>query len=211
MRRIKKDWQDKSLYVGRKYVLVDPPWNYEWRPPKADAQVASKFEVWGDCITGNGGDFIRLMGLLDRDTTAAFVWCTWSMLEEIVSTYAFYTPSVPDTQFTLRSVITWVKLKELGGLKFGLGNSVRNATEALLIYVRKKAKPPRLQMPNVFSEYSGGRTRKPKNFERELVTALPGNWLYVFSGPEYEWARGLDIDLVDTCHDIKRGRKVFFK
>jgi len=209
VRRINSDWHNSDLYKGRNYLLVDPPWNYEWRHPKAAAQVSDKFSVWGQGLLGNGGDLTRVFNLCGDDVSAAFVWCTWSMLEEVVPVVSSAVYS-HGREFTLRSVITWVKLKNKGGLKFGLGNSVRNVTEPLFIYVRKDAKPPRLQYANVFSEYSGGRTLKPKQFERKLVSSLPGNWLYLFSGLEAEWARGLDIDLVDIAHDIKRGRTGFF-
>lgn len=206
MRRIKADWRDRKYYTGREYVLADPPWNYEWRHPKANAQVGAKFELWGQSITGNGGDLVRFLSLCDASTSAVFMWCTWSMLEEVISMQA----SVDGMRdkFTLRTVVTWIKLKERGGLKFGLGNSFRGTTEPLLVYVREKAKPPRVQMPNVFSEYSGPRTTKPKQFERDLVQALPGNWLYAFSGPETEWARGLEIDLLDKEHDLKRRNSI---
>ena len=129
MRRIKSDWHNPDLYKGKEYVLADPPWNYGDRRPKASSNVSDLYPVWGEGMTGNSGDMVRLMSLFDVCTTTVFLWCTWSILEEVVATYAFSTPSVPQNQFTLRNVVTWVKLKEHGGLKFGLGNSIQDQTE----------------------------------------------------------------------------------
>lgn len=211
MRRINADWRDASLYAEANYLLADPPWNYEYRPPKADAQVGAKYSTWGNNMTGNGGAVVNLFGMLPVRTAVVFMWCTWSLLEEVISIPPHSRYCKAQDAFTLRTAITWIKLKNRGGLAFGLGNSARGVTEPLLVYVRKSVKPPRLQIPNAFTEYSGGRTRKPKQFERKLVSMLDGQWVYMFSGPETQWAKGLDIDLVDKCHDIQARPTGFFK
>lgn len=214
------------------YLLADPPWNYDDRRPRAASQVSGKYEVldtyekWADVVlsawgsghgtsqmTNNGYCAAYLLSACDKTVSTVFMWCTWSMLEEVVSTIPKAHQSVPpyDCNFSLRTVITWIKLKNRGGLKFGLGNSTRGVTEPLLVYVRKDAKPPHLQIPNIFSEYSGPRTRKPKLFERKLVELLGGTWAYMFSGPETAWAKGLDIDLIDGCHDFSRRHQGLFR
>ena len=211
MRIINADWRDSNLYKDFDYLLIDPPWNFDDRPPKAARQVSDQYEIWGQGLLGNGSSVIKVLSWCSLGKVhAVFMWVPWSILEEAVSVH-FNADYNRGKRYVLKTVFTWVRLTKNDKIKFGLGHSGRVASEGLLVWVLNDKPPINLQMRTVVHEYSGKRTRKPKNFEVELMTRLPGKWRYIFSGPEYEPFRNIDVDLVDICHDLKASRDGIFK
>lgn len=196
MRTFIADYRDPTIYQGCTHLLIDPPWNYDKRTKKAVEQVSKVYSVWED----NQKEVRRIFDMCHAaEVEHVFMWITNSIEVEAMKA------ALAVDGYLLLQTFTWVKTKSRGGLSYGLGNSGRNATEHLKYFRLKKKngksiKPLELQCSNVVVEFSGKRTRKPKEFEAMLVRSCLGSWRYVFSGYESEPFKGLNIDLMDLCY-----------
>ena len=107
--------------------------------------------------------------------------------------------------YEYKQIVTWLKKTPGGKIAFGLGNNFRNCTEQLLVFVKKKSKPLRLNIRNFIEAPSGKRTSKPKAFEKEIIGLLEDRGFrdqicYIFSGPSSE-LEGTSIFAIDKIFE----------
>lgn len=98
--------------------------------------------------------------------------------------------------FKYKTILTWVKLSNKGNLLYGMGYTLKNCSEQMLVLSRPKAKPLRLVIKNVVIDKIYKRTLKPKSKEKEIVGALTSkgmNGIYIFSGGELDFIDTVDI------------------
>ena len=195
MKILKMDYKDYIKQMDEKdVVLVDPPWSYDDKHPRAVKQLS--YSLWDNDVT-----FI----FENVKTKYLLIWVTNSFVDKLFQDYFS-----SDSPFEYKTLITWVKLTKSGKLFYGLGNHFRNATEHIAVFVRKDIKPIRLAIRNVFHAKVGPRTLKPKEFEvkilKEFNQAGFSKFAYIFSGPYINAFKKLDIDLVDICFETTSQR-----
>lgn len=184
---IKKDWKKYILTMEHKEcIFIDPPWSYVDmidRPGYvSDNQL--DYEKWDN---REGLDFLFKNIKCDY----LFIWTTNNMLEDVFKSSHY--------SFKYKSIITWVKRTKNNIIHYGLGFYFRNSTEQVLLFVNKGVKPLRWKDRNIFDGVKGDRTKKPKDWEKEILSRFSSS-AYIFSGPFIEELIGLNIELVDICH-----------
>ena len=168
-------------------VLVDPPWNYDDKPLKVRKQL--NYSLWDNDV-----------GFLFENVKTKYllIWTTNSFIEKVFHDY-FGSAH----EFEYKTIITWVKVTKRNKIFYGLGNHFRNATEHILVFAKKKVRPIRLPIRNVFLAKTGERTIKPKKFEVSLFKEFEKKnykkFAYIFCGCEVKCFQNFDIDLVDIC------------
>ena len=162
------------------YCIIDPPWDYNDKSPSVlDNQLT--YELWKN-------DELRFV-FENLKVNYIFMWVTNSMIEEV---FKYYQPS----EFVYKTLITWVKLTDNDNLFYGLGNTVRNSTEQLMIFARKDAPTLRLNDRTIILGRAGKRTAKPIQYESELTSELTEKGLkgvYIFSGCDKKFIDCVDI------------------
>ncbi len=189
MQKIAQDWAAYlTVDVACQYAIIDPPWNFDDKPPKAKAQLA--YTLWDNnaqCLEKLGE------GLLAHGAQHLFLWCPTALLHQVLPVWAGM----------YKTLITWVKQTKWGKLFYGLGNTFRNSTEQLIVCTAPGAKPLRSHLRNVHHETARKRTGKPRGLEVAILQELADRGFvrgaYLFSGmAEVECFQKFDIDLVDT-------------
>ena len=166
------------------YVILDPPWKFDNKIPKLlEHQLV--YNLWEDNIKDLHWLFENIKG-----PKYVFLWTCNSIINEIFE-------AVRDTNWTYKTILTWIKQTSKGNLFWGLGNTFRNATEQLLVFQQPKAKPLNLSMRNVIMAPTSERTTKPKGFESTLINNLNAKnmkGVYIFCGNA---TNNLQVDGVD--------------
>lgn len=180
-------------YSPYKICIADPPWGYMDNSNPAVNRRQITYTRWDNT---EGLEFI-----FNQDFDYIFLWVTNSLLEQVfVSNYR--------EKYEYKQAVTWVKTTTKGNYCFGLGNNFRNCTEQLLLFVRKRCKPLRLNVRNLIVEESKERTQKPKQFEHFLINFLEeergfrNQICYMFSGPSEEYFQDTGITLIDNCNVV---------
>jgi N6-adenosine-specific RNA methylase IME4 len=94
-------------------------------------------------------DLYYLIGPLRNENSVLFLWTTNSFIKEALTIMEYW-------GYTYKTMITWVKRNN------GLGNWFRGKTEHLLVGVRGKVKPFKIQAPNlIISEKTLKHSEKP--------------------------------------------------
>lgn len=184
-----KDFREID-YSGFKVCLIDPPWDYNDKNPAVQKEQVT-YSRWDN----RGG----LSFLFSQEFEYIFIWTTNSMLEDV-----FNSP-YKEKGYEYKQIVTWLKKTPGGKIAFGLGNNFRNCTEQLLVFVKKKSKPLRLNIRNFIEAPSGKRTSKPKAFEKEIIGLLEDRGFkdqicYIFSGPSSE-LEGTSIFAIDKIFE----------
>lgn len=178
-------------------VLIDPPWNYKDKPPKAVNPLS--YSLWQD----NDKCLELLFTKVNCDYL--LVWVTNSFLYNLLR--------VDHYPFQYKGIVTWLKLTKNGKDFYGLGNYFRNCTEQLVLFTWKGSEPLRLLERNIIKAVAGKETEKPKEFEYNLFKSLKERGLdksaYIFSGTNVEVFKEFDMDAVDTkFFEKKKGEKI---
>ena len=161
------------------YAIIDPPWNYDDKPPSIENQLS--YSLW---------DNMKLSDIFDKlSVKYIFLWITSSMLPVMFE-------CLNNTKYVYKTLIPWIKTTTNDTLFYGLGNTFRNCVEYVAVLQTMDAPVLRLQQRNVIIAPTGKRTLKPKFWEESLCQTVSDKGLtgvYIFSGGELEF-----IDSVDT-------------
>ena len=189
MNIVKKDWKeylkDNNFFD---YLIADPPWRFDDKPPKVDGQLS--YSLWDDnkkCLNE----------MFDNAKSKHYlIWIPTSLLPDLISVVA----KRDDLDF--KTLLTWVKTTSKGKIHYGLGHTLRNSTEQLAFVSSKGNKPMRLNIRNVYHGKTKPRTGKPRELEKILVSNIDleknKKGVYLFSGSEdLDIFMDFNIDLVD--------------
>ena len=172
-------WLDTNVNKYE-FAIVDPPWNYNDKRPSLSVKQLT-YNLW---------DNMKLKDIFQKiNTDYLFLWTTNSMLPLVFE-------CCKDSDYEFKVVIPWIKLTNNEKLCYGLGNSLRNCVEYLVLFQKPKAQVLRLSDRNIIFEQSGERTIKPKIWEHELVEKLSNKGLrgvYIFSGGDLDFIDSVDI------------------
>lgn len=188
----KEDYKDfiHSKNINKyKYMIIDPPWNYDDKPPSLTRNQLT-YTLWDNY------ELKDIFNLTSIDYI--FLWCTNSMLPVCFE-------CAKDTEFEYKTLVTWIKSTRNDNLFYGLGNSFRNCTEQMLVFSRKGVSPIRLPLRTAVFAEAGERTGKPKAFEKQLVDYLSNkgmNGVYIFSGGNVDFMDAVDIVDTPSAHKI---------
>lgn len=194
MNRLKMDWKEYLKdHKQVDYLIVDPPWNFDDKPPRAVNQL--KYDLWKNNVVGIKNLF-RL-----SEAQYLFVWIPNSLLDVLLAL------SITSKKYKFKTLITWVKMTKGGKYHYGLGHWLRNATEQLVVFAKevgsKKAKPIKFNTRNVHHGQTRPKTGKPRKLELEIIEQLSAKGYtagaYIFSGvDETGCFKRYDIDLIDV-------------
>lgn len=183
------DWKE-YMKQGKAldYMIFDPPWNFNDKPPKATSQLT--YDLWLN--NQKCADHI----FKKANASCLFIWVPSSLLDVLLCA------SMESPGYRYKTLMTWVKTTKHGKIHYGLGNWFRNSTEQLAVFGRVGARPIKLTMRNAHHAPPRSRTGKPRDFERELVYQLGAkgyrDGAYVFSGiDELDMFDVFNIDMVD--------------
>lgn len=179
-----KDPRVEFLYA-RDYLLIDPPWDFDDKRPRTRRQL--KYSLWGPVEK----EIPRLFSAID--CKGVFMWCPNSFLEQVILAKGGV------TSYQLKTVITWNKMNAGGKSAYGTGSYFRNSTEQILVFVRRGERAWHSRLRTSFQAVTGPRTEKPKMAEREIMEDIKGSWSYIFSGPNVDEFRELDVVCLDSC------------
>jgi N6-adenosine-specific RNA methylase IME4 len=116
-------------------ILVDPPWSYN-RKSTGGTNKSSSSQQYETMTLEEINDLYDYVNSLMNENSVLFMWTTNSFLPDALHI-------MWDWGYEYKTTITWVKRNN------GLGNWFRGKTEHLLMGVKGKVKPFRLQAPNV--------------------------------------------------------------
>lgn len=183
---INKDWKQYVLTMPHKEcVFIDPPWNYT---DMIDRPGYDSINQLGYSKWNNKEDLDFLFKNIKCDYL--FIWTTNNMLEDVFKSNHY--------NFKFKNIITWIKKTKNGLIHYGLGFYFRNSTEQVLLFINKGVKPLRWKDRNIFEGQKGDRTKKPKSWEKEILSRF-NNSAYIFCGPFIDELLPLNIELIDTC------------
>jgi N6-adenosine-specific RNA methylase IME4 len=181
------------------YAIIDPPWNYNDKPPKAVKQLS--YNLWRNNKTNILNLFYELK--LVPSIKIVYLWCTNAILAEMLAGFYKYSCSYQECPFEYKTLITWNKLTTNSKPFYGLGSWYRNSTEQVALFARHGTKPLHLSSRNAFSSIAGKRTIKPKDWELQTITDLHThgytNGCYLFSGTDIDMFEKFNIDCVDIA------------
>lgn len=190
MRKFKTDWKEYlKIHSDMDYLIADPPWNFDDKPPRAINQL--KYSLWKNNITG-----IKSLFALS-EAQYLFVWIPNSLLDVLLAL------SMVSKKYKFKTLVTWVKMTNGGKYHYGLGHWMRNSTEQLVVFAKKKAKPIKLSMRNVHHDQTRPKTGKPRSLELGIIEQLAErgytSGAYIFSGTDKIGGfKKYNIDLVDV-------------
>lgn len=186
MQKHKIDYKEYVGYMDHKYYsIIDPPWDFNDKPPKVDGQVS--YSRWNDNHECMKWVFENIK------SDILFIWIPVS-LEDVPH-------KAVCNKFKYRTRLTWRKLTKHGKEHYGLGHWFRNSTESLMVFA-KDVKAIKSPLRNIFSaSASDERTEKPKEAEVEIIRSLgiAATGAYLFSGPNVESFNEFKLDCVDSC------------
>jgi len=156
MNYVSKDYNNYLMSMKKKdYLLADPPWKLDDRPPRVVSQL--KYQLWPNNITG----MMELFALVK--TNLMFVWAINAIQQEVHRAMIVHNMNSPSKIWIQPAKFTWRKLTSKGNEFFGNGSWNRNCSEDVLIFSRFGFKPARLQMRSLFSAINEGDTKKKTN------------------------------------------------
>lgn len=139
----------------KKYNVIysDPPWSYDNK--KTGGSLTSGAAQQYETMNNKAIAEMNIQPICEKDAVL-FLWATVPLMPE-----AFVTLSA--WGFTYKTMLTWKKT----GL--GLGYWYRGQCEHLLVGVRGKVKPFRMQRVNFYEAKAGKHSAKPDYF-RQLIS-----------------------------------------
>lgn len=138
----------------KKYQVIyaDPPWSYKSKSGRDMKHgAAEKYEV----MTNEDIMNMPIESISDKNCVL-FLWGTVPLLPEAIGTMVAW-------GFRYKTMLTWRKVMSLG-----MGYWYRGQTEYLLLGVKGKVTPFRMQEPNFYQCKAGKHSQKPHYF-RELI------------------------------------------
>lgn len=189
MKVVKADWKD-YLQQNNKfdYVIADPPWKFGDKPPKLDDQL--NYSLW------DKNDSCLEYLFNSSKAKHYFIWIPTSLISEFMGVVNRH------DELVYKTMLTWVKLTATGKIHYGLGHTLRNATEQLIFLTAKGEKPLRIHERNIYHAKTRPKTGKPRELEYKIVESLQqrgfDKGVYLFSGTEQlDSFKKFNIDLVD--------------
>ena len=140
-------------------IYADPPWSYdnkkmvgrfgngEW-----DGAASSKYSL----MTNEDISVMPIKEIIDKNAVC-FIWATVPLMPEAFATLSAW-------GFEYKTMLTWRKI-----MSTGMGYWFRGQVEHLLVGVRGKVKPFRMQVCNFYQSKTGKHSQKPHYF-RELIS-----------------------------------------
>ena len=175
-----QEFLDKNIHYG--FAIIDPPWSYDDKS-LALTNNPLTYELW---------DNLKLIDIFEKiNVDYIFMWVTSSMLPVL---FDCHNSSV--NNFEYKTIIPWVKTTSKDNICYGLGNSLRQCCEYLVLFQKPNIPVLRLADRALIVEASGERTFKPKMFEQGLVKKLTEKGLtgvYIFSGGNLKFIDSVDI------------------
>lgn len=179
------------------YMLIDPPWRFDDRPPKMRPQT--RFTLWDDNVENLGRVFgyAQYLGI-----DLIWLWCPVSLIDIPIQMSQGYT-------YKYKMAAVWKKLTKHGKEFYGCGYWLRNSVEFLLLFTRvgNKLPPMRSAHRNIWAyAASEESTAKPREMETNILNSMVAAYgkdihgAYLFSGPEVECFKDFNIDCVDIVH-----------
>ncbi len=145
-------------------LVIDPPWSYN-RKSTGGTNKSGSGQQYNTMTFSELQSLSRDITPLMDENSVCFLWTTVPMLNDAI--YLLL-----DWNFQYKTMITWVKRNN------GLGNWFRGKTEHLLVGVRGKVKPFRLQAPNlIISEKTLRHSEKPEE-SYELIQKCAESMLF---------------------------------
>lgn len=134
-------------------IYADPPWSYD---DKTGGDYKSGSEAKYDVMTN--GDIMNMpINEMTEKDAVCFMWVTVPLLPEGLAALQAW-------GFTYKTMITWRKI-----MSMGMGYWFRGQCEHLILGVKGKVKPFRLQKANFHQSKAGKHSQKPHYF-RELIS-----------------------------------------
>lgn len=181
---------------NKKYnvIYADPPWSYDnkkmvgkFGKGKMDGAAISKYDLMSN-------EDIADMPIVDlvADNAVCFLWATVPLLPEAMTVLIRW-------GFEYKTMITWRKI-----MSTGMGFWFRGQCEHLILGVRGKVKPFRMQTANFYQSKTGKHSQKPHYFRELISKAVKKSFdhpikLELFARsrdgffPDYEYEDGWDV------------------
>lgn len=139
---------------GYDVIYADPPWCYKTKNTGGSFKSGASFKY--PTMSKEEIASMPIKGMM-KANAVCFLWVPVPLLPE-----GLYV--MDSWGFTYKTMLTWKKEGSLG-----LGYWFRGQTEQLLVGIKGKFKPFRMQVPNHYSGKKGRHSEKPHYF-RELIS-----------------------------------------
>src|ERR1700733_14617880 len=138
-------------------IYADPPWSYDNK--KTGCGMKSGAEEKYLVMPNEDIAMMPVRGLCDKNAVC-FLWATVPLMPEAIKTLSNW-------GFEYKTMLTWRKVMSLG-----MGYWFRGQCEHLLLGVRGKVKPFRMQVSNFHQTKVGKHSQKPHYFRTLIETAV---------------------------------------
>jgi N6-adenosine-specific RNA methylase IME4 len=143
-------------------LMVDPPWSFKTYSPNGHGKSAQRHY---QCMTL--ADIMALpVNHLAADDCCLFLWATWPMLDQCMSTLDAW-------GFSYKTGGVWIKRTSRGNLHFGTGYRARSACEPFLLGFRGNPRNSRSER-NLIDGPVRGHSVKPESAYEWCERYLPG-------------------------------------
>jgi N6-adenosine-specific RNA methylase IME4 len=148
--------EENRMIAERKYnvIYADPPWSYDNKKTggSMESGAVDKYNLM------NNEDIaaMPISELCDKNAVC-FMWATVPLMPEAFATLSAW-------GFEYKTMLTWRKI-----MSMGMGYWFRGQCEHLLLGVKGKVKPFRMQVANHYQSKAGKHSQKPHYF-RELIS-----------------------------------------
>lgn len=140
-------------------IYADPPWSYDNK--KTGGSMISGAEEKYSLMTNEDIMNMPVRDIIEKNAVC-FMWATVPLMPEAFATLEAW-------GFQYKTMLTWRKIMSLG-----MGFWFRGQTEHILLGVRGKVKPFRMQVANFHQNKVGKHSQKPHYF-RELISKAVEN------------------------------------
>lgn len=135
-------------------IYADPPWSYD-NKKTGRSGISGAIEKYS-LMTNEDIANMPITNITEKNAVC-FMWATVPLMPEAFATLKAW-------GFEYKTMITWRKIMSLG-----MGFWFRGQTEHILLGVKGKVKPFRMQVANFYQTKVGKHSQKPHYF-RELIS-----------------------------------------
>ena len=188
-------------------IVADPPWRYTKNPPPANTAAGVSAEHKYDTLSTDELAHIDV-GRMAAADAHLYVWVTNPVLTHQrpgITGRLSAMDLIRAWGFEPKTLLTWVKGRELQGSGAGMGFYFRGDTEHVIFAVRGRLPiPPARRITNVFCAPKARHSAKPDAFMKRVEMVSPGPYLELFARqarPGWErWGNETDSTVEVAAH-----------